>query len=85
MFLDVGVGVKNILLNFVYKNKLVFGMKEVFLGIFEYLVKFFIINSIGDINEKLKKMFFLEKDFFRLREYILEYYIIENFKFVLCE
>ncbi|AJJ22893.1 hypothetical protein [Yersinia enterocolitica] len=85
MPLDAGAGVKNILLNSVYKNKLVFGTKEAFSGIPEHLAKPFIINSIGDINEKLKKMLSLEKDFFRLREYILEHHTIENFKSALCE
>lgn len=85
MPLGAGAGVKNILLNSVYKNKLVFGTREAFSGIPEYLVKPFIINNIGDINEKLKKLRFLENDFFELREYILEHHTIENFKFVFCE
>lgn len=85
MPLAAGAGVKNIFLNSIYKNKLVFGTREAFSGIPKYLVDSFIICSIYDVDQKLKNIELLERDFIELRNYILEHHTVVNFKLALLE
>lgn len=83
MPLVAGAGVKNILLNSVYRNKFVFGTKEAFSGIPISLSKPFIINDSDLLTNKIKNINLLLPDFNKLRKYIIEHHSISEFKTVL--
>lgn len=83
MPLVAGAGVKNILLNSIYRNKIVFGTKEAFSGMPISLSQPFIINDSGLLVSKIKNINLLQRDFDKLRKYIIEHHSISEFKAVL--
>lgn len=83
MPLVAGAGIKNILLNSIYRNKYVFGTKEAFSGIPVSLSHPFIVNDSDLLIVKLEDIDALRPSFNRLRAYILEHHSISEFKLVL--
>ncbi|TNH45197.1 alpha-1,2-fucosyltransferase [Photorhabdus luminescens] len=80
MPLSAGAGVKNILLNSIYLNKIVFGSEEAFSGIPSKLADNFIISSANELMNKLQYLNDIKKNYLELRNYVLEHHDISMFK-----
>ncbi|PSV32329.1 hypothetical protein [Photobacterium sp. GB-72] len=81
MPLIAGAGVKNIMLNAIYLNVMVFGTKEAFSGVPEELYKPFLVNSMNDINYRIlnNSSFELERHFSKLRSFIVDEHCLDKF------
>ncbi|PQQ37784.1 hypothetical protein C6H68_11025 [Photorhabdus luminescens] len=72
---------KNILLNSIYLNKVVFGSEEAFSGIPSKLADNFIISNVNELMNKIQSFNDIKKDYLELRNYVLEHHDISMFKF----